>query len=250
MSALMMVEHPGDGRWKLHAASSPLADHFDFEIVGAVETKIRDMIDEIGLAETIDRLALRLAPVCDGRDTLRLKQLVQLATQYAANASPRLRDFVDMVRHKRVEKPQPAPIRVMTIHKSKGLEFDAVVLPQLDAALTRTTGGCVADAPVLGEKPVGMSRYLTNGQWHYLSTHWQQVFGKQVAGQNAEALCLLYVAMTRAKHALYMLIQPASKTEFNTKTAASLLFHALQCEGDPTEGQSELKSFGHPDWSA
>ncbi len=42
-----------------------------------------------------------------------------------------MRDFVRLVREKRVERPQMAPIRVMTLHQSKGLEFDAVFIPEI-----------------------------------------------------------------------------------------------------------------------
>lgn len=253
LSALMMVEHPGDGRWRFHAAASPLSSVLNFDDESnrdSAADQLREWIDDVGLAESIDRLASAMVPACDARDTLRLKQLVQLALQYAPNASPRLRDFVRMVREKRIEKPQVAPIRVMTIHKSKGLEFDIVVLPELDAPLTRSGTRCVADTPVLGDPPSGLSRYLSSKQWHFLSVHWQQVYGKQVAGQTAEALCLLYVAMTRARQALFLLIQPPSKSEFKTKTAASVLYHALQCSKDPTTGNQTLKTYGREDWAS
>ena len=189
-----------------------------------------------------------LAPKCDPRETLRLKQLTHLAIAYELNAAPRLRDFVRLVREKRVERPQAAPVRVMTVHQAKGLEFDAVVLPELDVALSRQSGNCVADVRELGEPPDAITRYLSSKSWHFLPSNWQRAFGGQAAGSMTESLCLLYVAMTRARQALHIVIQPPKKQAFENRTAASLIYHALGCEDDPTEGSLTLFETGDPDW--
>jgi ATP-dependent helicase/nuclease subunit A len=243
LSALMMAEHPGDGRWAFHVAATPLSSVADF---GA--DMVRAMAEERGLSETIEFLAGVLAPTCDTRETLRLKQLTQLALAYESNTAPRLRDFVRLVREKRVERPQAAPVRVMTVHQAKGLEFDAVVLPEFDGALTRQSGHCVADVRELGEPPQAMTRYLNNKSWHFLPQNWQRAFGLQAAGAMTESLCLLYVAMTRARQALHIIIQPPRKRGFENRTAASLIYHALGCEQDPTQGSTTLFETGEPQW--
>ena len=116
LSALMMAEHPGDGRWQFHVQATALGalPNFNGDFV-------RTMSEDRGLSETVEYLARVLAPTCDARDTLRLKQLTRLAISYQQAAAPRLRDFVRMVREKRVERPRVAPVRVMTIHQAKGL---------------------------------------------------------------------------------------------------------------------------------
>ena len=245
LSTLMMAEHPGDGRWEFHARSTPLGNLPDFG-----PDYVRDLVEEAGLAEAIEFLAGVLAPVCDERETLRLKQLTRLAISYQLQAAPRIRDFVRLVREKRVERPQRAPVRVMTVHQSKGLEFDAVVLPELDGALTRASGSCVSDIKEIGDPPEGMTRYMNQKAWHFLTGHWQRVFGAQAAGGMTEALCLLYVAMTRARQGLYVVMQPAKKKAFDVKTAASLLYHALGCDADPTENGTVLFEHGdHACWA-
>ncbi len=245
LSTLMMAEHPGDGRWEFHSRSTPLGDLPQFG-----PDYVRDLVEEKGLAEAIEFLAGVLAPVCDERETLRLKQLTRLAISYQLQAAPRIRDFVRLVREKRVERPQIAPVRVMTVHQSKGLEFDAVVLPELDGALTRASGSSVSDIREIGDPPDGMTRYLSQKAWHFLPGHWQRVFGAQAGGGMTEALCLLYVAMTRARQGLYIVMQPAKKAAFDVKTGASLVYHALGCEQDPTENNVVLYEHGDPDcWS-
>lgn len=243
LSALMMADHPGDRRWEFHVSGSPLA-----LVPGLNADSLRQRVEDDGVVETIEFLAGVLAPCCDARETLRLKQLTHLAMNYERNASPRLRDFVRMVREKRVERPQAAPVRVMTIHQSKGLEFDAVILPEIDGALTRQSGNCVADVRHLGDPPHAITRYLNNKSWHFLPSSWQRAFGRQADGAMTEALCLLYVSMTRAKQALHLVMQPAKKAKFENKTPASLVYHALGCDADPTDGGLTLFERGDPDW--
>lgn len=243
LSALMMAEHPGDGRWEFHVSATPLAN-----LPGFGADLVRSMCEDRGLAETVEFLAGVLTVNCDPRETLRLKQLIHLAISYELNAAPRLRDFVRFVREKRVERPQAAPVRVMTVHQAKGLEFDAVVLPELDVALTRQSGHCVADVRELGEPPTAITRYLSSKSWHFLPRDWQTAFGAQAAGAMTEALCLLYVAMTRARQSLHVVIQPPRKKEFETRTSASLIYHALGCDADPTDGMTTLFEAGDAQW--
>lgn len=241
LSALMMAEHPGDRRWHFHVASTPLAD-----LPGFNAGFVRDMVEDRGIAETVETLSSSLVPVCDPRDTLRLKQLTRLAIASQQNAVPRIRDFVRMVREKRVERPQAAPVRVMTVHQSKGLEFDAVILAELDGPLTRQGNQCVAEVNELGKPPTAITRYIGSKQWHFLPKHWQRTFGRQAASAMNESLCLMYVAITRARQALYMVVQPTKKPGFELRTAASLIYHALACTEDPTAGQAVLYERGDP----
>jgi ATP-dependent exoDNAse (exonuclease V) beta subunit len=244
LSSLMMAEHPLDKRWSLHANSTPL-----IEIQGFGPDWVRSMTDEYGIAETVEFLASRLAPICDERDTMRLKQLTRLAIQYATNPAPRLRDFVRMVREKRVERPQTAPVRVMTVHQSKGLEFDSVILPQLESDLVRPSTKPVAMVASPYQPPTGLTRYVGSSHWHFLSKDWQQAFGAATSSSMTEAMCLMYVAMTRARQSLHMVIPPARKAQYNTKTAASLVFHALGCDEDPTQPETVLWEIGDPNWT-
>lgn len=243
LSALMSAEHPGDARWAFHVRQTPLQSIPDFG-----PDWVRSQCEDRGIAETVERLAAAIAPVCDERETLRLKQLTRLAIAYETNRASRLRDFVRMVREKRIERPRAARIRVMTVHQSKGLEFDAVILPELDGSLTRSRGQCVPDIETAGDAPKGLTRYISRKVWHFLSPRWQRAFGMQADASMTEALCLLYVAMTRARQCLRVIIQPPTKAKFENKTAAAMIYHALQCDGDPTEGATILHDAGDANW--
>ena len=251
LSALMLSEHPGDGRWWFHVRHSPLArsgllQGADDALTASV--RVRRLVEQSGLTAALRQLADPLAAACNASDCLRLRQLLQLAQQFEWNPQPRLCDFVRLVRQKRVERPQPAQVRVMTVHQAKGLEFDTVVLPELDGNLTRQGRKCITRCRSAVEPPDGILRYIGNAYWHYLPDDWQAAFGAHAAGLMTEALCLLYVSLTRARHALHVLASPAAKPGFTNKTAASLMYHALQCDADPTAGQCDWFTAGDPHW--
>ncbi|MCO8123977.1 UvrD-helicase domain-containing protein [Stieleria sp. TO1_6] len=242
LSALMMSEHPADGRWKFHVDHSPLA-----QVDGMSADYVRDLVTEVGIARAVHQLAGFIAPVCDARDTTRLKQLVQLATTYESGATGRLRDFVRMVREKRVERPQAAAVRVMTVHQSKGLEFDAVFLPELDGRLSGQPPLCIADSPKLSEPPTAASRFLSGEAWHFFDPQWRAAFGADAASKMTESMCLLYVAITRARQALYLVVQPCKPDD---KKSSALIHAALGNETDLAAGETVLFETGNPNWFA
>lgn len=255
LSALMMVEHPGDGRWRHHITHSPLADHLPLassDCPTAAADELRHRIEDQGLPEVVLFLASVLMPHCDAREHVRLQQLIELTTQFHHIGRTRLRDFVDLVRIKRVQRPKAAAVRVMTVHQSKGLEFDAVFLPEIHKELIGRPPQCIADLPDLGRPPVGLTRSVGEKQWHYLSPRWQRTIGSNVKARMTEAMCLLYVAMTRARQGLYLFTPPSTKAEFANKNAASLLFHAWNGpshpDADPTTGNCVLFESGTPNW--
>ena len=201
----MMPEHPGDGRWAFHVANSPLAKWLNiphFDQAQAATNRLRRLIEDDGIARTVERIADQLVDVCDEGDSTRLRQLVYLAQAYEINRGMRVSEFVRMVQQKRIEKPRPAQVRVMTIHQAKGLEFDIVVLPELDGDLIRPLSGTIGRREQIDEPPQGLLRYIGQSAWPMLPAEWQRCFGQQVEAKYTESLCLLYVALTRASAVL------------------------------------------------
>ena len=61
---------------------------------------------------------------------------VESARAFDEGGGGRLAEFVRRVRTERVENPRAAQVRVMTVHGAKGLEFDRVILADLDRGLS------------------------------------------------------------------------------------------------------------------
>ncbi len=251
VSCLMMPEHPGDARWSFHVANSPLADPLGlkrFEHASAASDRIRRMLEDDGIARSVEWMGDKLAPFCDHADALRLRQLVYLAQQYEGNRGPRVSDFVNVIRHKRIEKPRSAQVRVMTIHQAKGLEFDVVVLPEMDDDLVRSLSGTIGLRDSIDKPPKGLLRYIRQSAWPMLPEDWKECFEKAVEAKYTEALCLLYVALTRPRHWLDVIVQPSKHGSPTAKSNAALLYHATSSQCDATLPCQTWFECGDPMW--
>ncbi len=235
LSLLHLAGHPGDSAARFHVAHSPLGPAVglppgpdpaaDWAALAAVRLAAADD----GLAVTIDCWRRRIAGDCDDRNASRLAQLVELAHEFdAADVPPDLDRFAAAVRVRRVEDRRPAPVKVMTVHASKGREFDFVVLADLDRDLTGDVPpvlvrrpDVLADADCITVAP-GKDAAKVDGRLAAIDAAARRK-------QAVEELCGLYVAMTRAKTGLEMVCQPEplSRTGQLPASAGGLLRGAL-----------------------
>ncbi len=206
------------------------------ESAPALARRIRADLLEHGYAATLARWTRALAGDCDARGLTRLTRLVELAEAWDAGAGSdgeglRPSRFVDHVEAARVEEPGDAAVRVMTIHKSKGLEFDAVVLPELDKALSNSF-----DVLTDREDPTGPIEAVfrhADEAVRSMSPQLDRAYRQARRRQRQEDLCGLYVAMTRARQGLYLIAKPATTPRLPKLSFAAILRDTL---GDPDEG--------------
>jgi len=255
-SLLRFADHPGDTVACFHAAHSPLGKLFDLRPkmdvadADAASLAIRRELAVDGYEAAIERWARALEPLCNAREKARLRRLCVLAAEYQPKASLRPVEFANRIDEERVEEPTASAVRVMTIHKSKGLEFDVVVLPDLDVGLFDTPDVCVG-CPAPAERPDTVLIYRGDPQQKLLPPELKRAIDQQRRTDVHEALCCLYVAMTRAAHALHMIIAPQAPTQKGEttyqKTAAGLLRATLTHRPDLPPGET-LFEFGNPRW--
>ena len=100
-------------------------------------------------------------------------------------------------------------VRIMTMHKSKGLEFPVVILPQLGRSLK---AGHSEGHLVLHSK-MGMGLNFINRErtCKVTTTAYSSIKAQCSQEDMAEEMRVLYVAMTRAKHHLLMVGTPSVK---------------------------------------
>lgn len=241
-SLVKLAEHPGDRFAQEHIRISPLAAHLEAE--GLVpENAGLAVLREINRAGF--EAALRRFVPSPGRAAL------YAAREFDATRNRSCDDFLRYLEELTIPGGGAGQVTVMTIHKSKGLEFDAVVLPELQ-------GGKGLDSVELGfEQHTGAGHET---EWVF------DVPGKTFAEADPvlrshlesrretaiyEALCVLYVAMTRAKQGLYMVITSAAGTSTSLQLSA-LLTDTLSSEPQPvpSDGQpcSKVYSSGDSDW--
>jgi ATP-dependent helicase/nuclease subunit A len=254
LSLLTLADHPGNLVARFHVASSPLGpiagltDYQSDSAARRISLDVRRSLLTRGYGATLYRWARSLADSCDDREANRLLQLVELAYRYEPEATLRVRDFVAFVEGQRVEDPAATDVRVMTIHQAKGLEFDIVVLPRLDARF-------IGQSPpvVIGrEWPTGpvnlICRYVNADVRALLPEEFQRAFERQDEQALRESLCVLYVALTRAVHALHIIVSPSKENEKNMPKSHAGILRAALAEGASAVPGAVLYEHGDPRW--
>jgi len=177
-----------------------------------------------------------------------LMQLVELAYAYESQASVRTDDFIALVRQKRIQDPGAADIRVMSVHQSKGLQFDIVVLPELDVKMGGQPPQIVVDRPSPVEEIDRVCRYVSQSQQMLLPQAFQEMFAAGKRQLIEESLCVLYVAMTRAIHAMHIIVAPSRVNEKTIPDTWAGVLRAALSEGKSAEPQTLLYEHGDSQW--
>lgn len=254
MSLLQFADHPGDTACRFHVAKSPLAEHVGLawpcahERAASVAQKLRrELLDE-GYGAVVYRWAKWLAPHCDRRDLSRLQQLVELAFAYQPRSTLRTADFANLIAAEKVADPQAAQIRVMTIHQSKGLQFDIVVLPEVDGLIAGQPDTFVTGRSGPAQPVNVVCRYANAAMQTFLPPEFQKLFEENVRQRIDESLCVLYVALTRAVHAMHIILQPGKPNEKKPPKTSAGLLRATLAPDKPALGGQLLYEHGQPAW--
>ncbi|MCC7203971.1 MAG: PD-(D/E)XK nuclease family protein, partial [Phycisphaeraceae bacterium] len=264
LAGLRLADHPGDSAAAFHVRISPLGPVVGLEDdsklhAEATARRIRRELLEEGYGRVLDRWARTLIPYADARGRARLSQLCTLADRHGPRATLRPGDFVEMVQTVRVEEPSPARVRVMTIHAAKGLEFDAVVLPELAGKMFPRPPIVTVQRPIPTEPPTAVyagARQAIRDLCPELTDAHRQHEDRQLRDE----LCTLYVAMTRARYALHMFAPPQKRNKNHDLakrqlSQAGIVIEGLRQHDEPAgdEIQSEaghvLYQDGDSDWA-
>jgi exodeoxyribonuclease V beta subunit len=100
-------------------------------------------------------------------------------------------------------------ISIMTLHKSKGLEFDCVFIPYAEKIKA-------INPPIDGNIKACIATHNENKQGVIYWQHSDTVKSTHSLEQDAETLRLIYVAITRAKHRVYLGLDSSKKTILKT----------------------------------
>jgi ATP-dependent helicase/nuclease subunit A len=141
-----------------------------------------------------------------------LRALLEWSLKLSGGRFPSLPRFLDELEELRKragdEGPDEPPaaagdvVRMLTIHAAKGLEAPVVFLIKADEERRdRDHYGALVDWPAEAERPTHFSLYGPAG-WR--GTAREALFAQEKALEARETLNLLYVAMTRAKQALFV----------------------------------------------
>ncbi len=141
----------------------------------------------------------------------RTRRIVRAARQFDREGGGRARGFdAFLQRYTDPETISSDTVQVMTMHKSKGLSFDMVLLPDLEVnqlTSTREDMGVFRDAE-------GQAQWILPmpvADVCEIVPELRDFREHRGAESCYEGFCLLYVAMTRARYALHAMIDPPAK---------------------------------------
>ncbi len=130
-------------------------------------------------------------------------------------------------------------VRVMTIHKAKGLESPVVLIPFLDWKLVNSQG------IIIGEAEPGSGKYLQiNKEIAELDPELGKIYRDAKDREIVESINLMYVALTRAGRELY--IGTPEATSRTKKTGISGVFQQMMDAAGLTFDKSGLFCSGNP----
>lgn len=254
LSLLQLADHPGDRVARFHLAHSPLGPplgivcHLDDAAAIRGALLVRGQLSDQGYGAVIFGWRELLRTHCSQRELSRLDQLVELAFDFQPRATLRPGDFVRFAETQRVSDPTSANVRVMTIHQAKGLQFDVVVLPELDAPLVGQLSSFAVHRPTPTSDIDRVCRNARESVRKLFPGPIQKMFDDDVDRTANESLCVLYVALTRAIHAMYMIVAPSHRGEKGPpQTYAGVLRVALR-DDTPALPQTCLYEHGNPAW--
>jgi ATP-dependent helicase/nuclease subunit A len=124
------------------------------------------------------------------------------------------------------QNPGSAAVQVMTIHKAKGLGFDVVILPDVpsDSVPAAQRFEIAEGAGWLSETPPKWVRELIP-EMREAEQRWADA-------QRYEAFCMLYVALTRSKRGLYVMLEkPAASQKADKPSLENWLRRSISAEG-------------------
>ena len=213
LALLRAAAHPGDTLAQEHLNMTPFGALLSEEGLGsadALTAAVLGAIHENGFSATLEHWLRKLAAAqtLDEFSAERGRLLVGAAADFDESGSREVAEFLEFAERFTVRDSEAAGVvRVMTIHKSKGLGFDLVVLPDLEGTkLAAARDGLAVQraddrsvewvlelpAKALVEREPVLAAHLAQAE----------------ADAAYENLCLLYVAMTRAKRAMYVITEP------------------------------------------
>lgn len=224
-----------------------ISNYFDSEIKDfpeEIKTEL-NRISSLPFYEMIEAFFAMSADALNEKENAYVQAFLDIILKFSTEASSNTNDFLDWWDEKGVKKTLFSPddqdaIRLITIHKSKGLGFGAVILPFLnwDIDHTGNMGPILWCNPEtepfnsLGVLPIQYKSSLEN-------TIFKKDYLKEKLYTYIDNLNLLYVAFTRAKNRIIAFAPKPVKESVNN--VSSLLWQTLKS----TQTNEEQLSFGN-----
>lgn len=195
-----------------------------------LQMPLYELVERLYAIFQLERLNEQSAYLCAFYD--RLNQFVQ---DHVADIDAFIREWEETICSKTIQSDATDGVRILSIHKSKGLEFPHVIIPFCDWRLEmpdvlwcKPTETPFSALPLA---PIDFSASQMKGtiyEHDYLDEHLQNI---------VDNLNLLYVAFTRAEHSLYVIGQRGAKS--NRSALIEAVLAKIKLEGSSISGEED-----------
>ncbi|MDO4802110.1 MAG: 3'-5' exonuclease, partial [Prevotellaceae bacterium] len=184
--------------------SALLPQEFTAKRKELTSTPLYDLVEELVRIFHLDRISGQAQYLCTFFD-----YLLDFVNHNPSGLKLFLKEWETNISKKSIQSEDVDGVRIMSIHKSKGLEFENVIIPYCDWQKERSNSllwlktegkGQFSDLPLV---PVNYTKTLAESHLskEYQNEHLQNII---------DNLNLLYVAFTRPKHNLFIISKSAT----------------------------------------
>ncbi|MES2284755.1 MAG: UvrD-helicase domain-containing protein [Bacteroidota bacterium] len=165
---------------------------------------------------------------------------------YSIKQNNNLNDFIDYWEDKKGKASLIVPlgmnaVTIMTIHRAKGLEFPAVILPFSNGKVEKGKKHLWVDLE--NNKIPQLQSALVSASESLRETPYGDLYDDEKNKSLLDSLNVLYVALTRPEERLYILTGKPSRSPANLSTVSDMFAHYYQQNGDWQEGKT-VYTFG------
>ena len=229
----------------LHCIAQPKEKLWKATVQQLLKTKdFNAPTEQRSLSETIEYLIREYLPEDNHQEDLYLMTLMDKAREWMRkNRIATVRNFIDAWDGQDVLNIGGNGLNIMTIHKSKGLEFDNVIMPFIGQSESRRPNGNSIwaqsdETPYqqLPAIPVEMGNKMERSV--YAESYYEEAFQEYV-----DQLNLLYVGFTRAKKNLFLLSKYGGKETRSSGDFLNIAVSKMGKDSDPQINESYETQF-------
>jgi ATP-dependent helicase/nuclease subunit A len=165
---------------------------------------------------------------------------------YTIKKNNNLNDFIEYWEEKKSKASLIVPqgmdaVSIMTIHRSKGLEFPVVILPFSNSKVDMGKKNLWIDLE--NKKLPNLPSAIVPTNKELIETHFGELYEDEKNKSLLDNLNVLYVAFTRAEERMYIFSGKPGRAPANLANVSDMLAYYYQINGDWQEGKN-VYTFG------
>ena len=196
-----------------------------------------DLVERLYDIFSLERLSEQSAYVCTFFD-----QLAAYVSENTADIFAFLNEWDETICKKTIQSDETEGVRILSIHKSKGLEYPYVIIPFCDWQLEKQNDNILWCKPAeepFSDLPIAPVDY---SQRQMMGTIYEHDYLQEHLQNTVDNLNLLYVAFTRACKGLYVLGRRNAKNLRSTLIEQCLPLVAKELSDAVIEGMEDDKA--------